>query len=87
MSAIFCCNSCKQLLLSNAITLALPPTKSVAILTYSSMLCLNAGTMTGGGARVTRGRMSSKMQSEYTPEQVLKLKQKLEAEEASYDVS
>lgn len=46
-----------------------------------------SGTMTGGGARVIKGKMSSKMQSEFTPEQVAKLKKKLETEEASYEAS
>ena len=47
----------------------------------------STGTMTGGGTRVIKGKMSSRMQSDYTPEQVLKLKEKLETEEKSYDVS
>ena len=34
-----------------------------------------------------KGKMSSRMQSDYTPEQVLKLKEKLETEEKAYNVS
>lgn len=44
------------------------------------------GAMTGGGTKPIKGRMSSKLQSDFTPEQLNSLRTKLESQEASYEV-
>lgn len=43
--------------------------------------------MSGGGNRVAKGRMSSKLQSEVSPQQLKQLEQTLQTQEQSVEVS
>lgn len=52
------------------------------MLLYS--LCL--GTMSGGGGRPARGRMSSKLHSDISPQQLLQMEKQLERDERALQV-
>lgn len=47
--------------------------KRYRVVTQTGELVEQSGTMSGGGARVVRGRMSSRVQQDISPEQVLML--------------
>ena len=44
------------------------------------------GTMSGGGTKVMKGRMSSKVHSDFTPQQLVHLEDKLKEDEESAEV-
>ena len=45
------------------------------------------GTMSGGGNRPIKGRMSSKLQIDVTPQQIAKVKEKLKFDEQAFQVT
>ena len=45
-----------------------------------------AGTMSGGGSRVSKGRMCSAFVSDVTPEQLTRMEQKMQKESSSVEV-
>ena len=60
--------------------------KRYRVVTLAGQLIDTAGTMSGGGSRVSRGRMSSKLVSEVTPQQLAKLEQKFKSDEKALQV-
>jgi len=56
------------------------------VVTLDGKLVNPSGTMSGGGTRVMKGRMSSKLQSDVSPHQLKEMEAKLSKEELSYKV-
>ena len=55
-------------------------------MTLAGQLIDTAGTMSGGGSRVSKGRMSNKLVSDVTPQQLAKLEQKFKNDEKALQV-
>lgn len=67
--------------LDQATRIALQGRKRYRVVTLSGHLIDSSGTMSGGGNKVIKGRMSSKLASDVTPSQLQQLEQKLNQEE------
>lgn len=57
------------------------------VVTLQGQLVDQSGTMSGGGGRVAKGRMSSKAVSDVTPQQVEELTKRLADNERAAEVS
>ena len=55
-------------------------------LTHTHTHTHTQGTMSGGGGRAQRGRMSSKLHDDVTPQQLVVMEKALEAEERAMEV-
>lgn len=55
-------------------------------MTLAGQLIDMAGTMSGGGGKMSSGRMSSKLASDVTPQQLVKLEQKFQSDEKALQV-
>ena len=55
-------------------------------MTLSGQLIDSSGTMSGGGNRVSKGRMSSKTSSDVSPQQVEEVKKRLQDNERALTV-
>ncbi|XP_019848995.1 PREDICTED: structural maintenance of chromosomes protein 4-like [Amphimedon queenslandica] len=67
--------------LDQATRIALQGRKRYRVVTLGGQLIDSSGTMSGGGNKVMKGRMSSKLASDVTPSQLQQLEQKLNQEE------
>ncbi|XP_065911796.1 structural maintenance of chromosomes protein 4-like isoform X2 [Dysidea avara] len=70
--------------LDQAIRVGLQGRTRHRVVTLDGKLVNPSGTMSGGGTRVMKGRMSSKLQSDVSPHQLKEMETKLSKEELSY---
>ena len=60
--------------------------KRYRVVTLAGQLIDTAGTMSGGGGRVSKGRMSSKLVTDVSPQQLSNLEQRLRSDEKALQV-
>lgn len=69
--------------LDQATQIALQGSTRHRVVTLEGQLIDTSGTMSGGGTKVMKGRMSSKVHSDFTPQQLVHLENKLKEDEQS----
>ena len=60
--------------------------KRYRVVTLAGQLIDTAGTMSGGGGRVSKGRMSNKLVTDISPQQLANLEQRLRSDEKALQV-